>query len=98
MPDVVTKLREVQGRSEEEKDFEIAALELGLKALEKRIIPIQAPDVPLSAWMVMCHPLNEAYTPTHMDDATYEALIEHSIYGGEHSEELMLPVSYAVPS
>jgi hypothetical protein len=96
-PDVVMKLREVEGRSKEEKDVEIAAYELGLLALGKRIISFQAPDVPHSAWMVMWHPLNETFTPTHMDDATYEALIEHCNYD-LHAEELMLPVSNVIPS
>jgi hypothetical protein len=93
-PDVVAKLREVQGLSKEEKDLEIAALELGLKALGKRTIEIPAPDVP---WTVICQPLDETYTPTLMDDATFEALIEHSDYD-LHPEEMMLPVSNAVPS
>jgi hypothetical protein len=95
-PDVVMKLREVQGRSKEEKDLEIAAFELGLKALGKRIISVQAlGDVPYSAWW---DPENQDFTPIHMDDATYEALIEHSDYAAEHPKELMLPVSNAVPS
>jgi hypothetical protein len=95
-PDVVAKLREVKGQSKEEKDLEIAALELGLKALGKRILSIQEPDVPHSVWTVMCQPLDEIYTSTHMDAATYEALIEHSD-NDQHPEEMMIPVSNAVP-
>jgi hypothetical protein len=95
-PDVVAKLREVKGRSKEEKDLEIAALELGLKVLGKRILSIHAPDVPHSVWTVMYQPLDEVYTSTHMDAATYEALIEHSDYDHQ-PEEMMLPVSNAVP-
>jgi hypothetical protein len=95
-PDVVAKLREVEGWSKEEKDLEIEAFELGLKALGKRIISVQAlGDVLYSA---LWDPENEDFTPTHMDDATYEALIEHSDYAAEHPEELMLQVSNAVPS
>jgi hypothetical protein len=78
--DVVAKLREAKGRSKEEKDLEMAALELGLKALGKRILSIQALDVPHSVWTVMCQPLDEIYISTHMDAATHEELIEHSDY------------------
>ena len=50
--------------------------------------------MPHSAWL---DPLNEAFTPTHMDDATYEALIDHSD-DGHFLEEMMLPVSNVIPS
>jgi hypothetical protein len=91
-PNVVAKLREVQGRSKEEKELEKAAFDLGLKALSKRTISIQAPDVPDSVWTVMCQPAleDEIYAPIHMDDARYEALIEHSDYDLNPEEMIMI--------
>jgi hypothetical protein len=67
------------------------------EALGKRIISIQAPDFPQSVWTVMCRDVEEIYNPIHMDQATYDALIEHSDYD-LHPAEMMLPVSNAVPS
>jgi hypothetical protein len=90
-PDVVAKLREVQGRSQEEKELDIEALKVGLKTLLERIISIPAPHVPTSMWTVMCQG-GENYTPTHMNEATIEAVFEQSNYD-LHPEQMMLPVS-----
>jgi hypothetical protein len=88
-PDIVATLREVEGQ---ETVLELVALKLGLKALLPRIRSIQGPDVPHSVWRIMFRDLDEIYTPTHMDDATYDALIEHS----DADLRMMLPVSNAV--
>jgi hypothetical protein len=95
-PDVVAKLREVQGQSKENKDLETAALKHGLETLSERIISIPAPHVPHSVWTGMCQGAqDEPYTPIQMDDATMEALFEQSDYD-QHPEEVMLRVSNAV--